>query len=184
MWSAQQLKAPSQTAHTEELILRGGGGGGRMSAVSQLWSAVKTGIILVLATRNEAKLASSGEFAIYFVSILALVLFIFTAQSKFLASTSPRFAQFDPLRQVVMTLVQLVMYYLIFVLAAGVQSWFQSNYMNGPNMVELGVTVGLIIGVLAVVGTKFMQYSSPKARHVEHLLKISELAVQINVHRQ
>ena len=151
-----------------------------MSAAAQLWAAVKSGIILVLATRNEAKISSSGEFASYFVYIFALVLFIFAAQRKFFGSVKARFAQFDSLRQAGMTVAQLVTLYLIYVLAAGVEDWFQKTYMNGPYVIELALTVVLIILILTVMGIKFTQYTSPKQRHVEHLLKISQLAVQLN----
>jgi len=70
--------------------------------------------------------------------------------------------------------------YLVYVLAAGVQDWFQNTYMNGPYVIELALTVVLIILVLTVLGIKFSQFSAPKPRHVQHLLKISDLAVKIN----
>lgn len=151
-----------------------------MSAVAQLWAAVKNGLLLVLATRNEAKISSSGEFVSYFVWIFTGVLFLLAAQRGLFAELDPSFAQFETLRQVGMTLASCATIYLIYVLAAGVEDWFQKTYMNGPYVIELALAVVLIIVLLTVLGSKFTQYSSAKPRHVDHLLAIGEQFVKMN----
>lgn len=148
-----------------------------MGVVAQIWQAVSAGIILLLATRQASKLSSSGEFVASFVSLLALVLFVWLIEYEFLVSVPEWLSQFESLRLVVMAIAQLLILYLSYVLAAEINEWFEKTYMNGPYIWALALVVGLIIFIFSVAGVRFTRYSAPQRRHVDHLLKISNQAV-------
>ena len=145
-----------------------------MGVVAQIWGPVKAGVILLLASKQAATLTDSGQFVGYLVGILTLLLFVWLFQDEFLLSTTNRFAQFDSIRQVAMSIAQLFIVYFSYVLAAAVTEWFESNYMNGPYVFELVLAVVMLIFIFTVAAIRFTQYSTPQPRHIEHLRKISD----------
>lgn len=148
-----------------------------MGVLGQIWGAVKAGIILLLATRTASKLSSSGEFVAYFIALLALLLLIWALQHEFLASLPAPLTQFDSLREAVMTLAQLIIYYFSYVLAAEITEWFEKSFMNGPYVVEVMAVVLMVIFLMTVAGLRFARYSAPRESDVQHLGKISDIAV-------
>ena len=148
-----------------------------MGVIVQVWGAVKAGIILLLASRHAAKISSSGEFVSYFISLLALLLFVWALENEFLLSLPARFSQFDSLRAVVMSIASLFILYFSYVLAAGINEWFEKNFMNGPYVLELVLVIAMVIFVFTVFGLRFARWAAPRPSDVDHLGKISDLAM-------
>lgn len=148
-----------------------------MGVISQIWGAVKAGIILLLATRHAAKISSSGTFVSYFIGLLALLLFVWALEYEFLLSLPARFSQFESLRTVVMSIASLFILYFSYVLAAGINEWFEKNFMNGPYVLELVLVIAMVIFIFTVAGIRFARQASPRPTDVDHLSRISDLAV-------
>lgn len=149
-----------------------------MGVVSQVWYSVRSGILLILATRHAAQLTSGGSFVGCFVGLLAIVLLVYALEYEFLLATPKRLSEFDSLREVSMSLAQLIITYLSYVLAAQVIEWFTDNFMVGPFLWELLLVVAIIIAVFAVASVRFGRYLSARASDVDHLGKISDQEVQ------
>ena len=148
-----------------------------MGVIAQIWGAVKAGIILLLASRHAAKISSSGEYVSYFIGLLALLLFVWALENEFLLSLPARFSQFDSLRAVVMSIASLFILYFSYVLAAGINEWFEKNFMNGPYVLELVLVIAMVIFIFTVFGLRFARWAAPRPVDVDHLAKISDLAV-------
>lgn len=149
-----------------------------MGVFSQVWSSVRSGILLILATRHAAQITSGGAFVGYFIALLSIVLLVYAVQYEFLLVTPKRLSEFDSLREVVMSLSQLIIMYLAYVLASQVIDWFTDNFMVGPYLWELLLVVAIIIAVFAVASVRFGRYLSARAADVDHLGKISDQEVE------
>jgi hypothetical protein len=147
-----------------------------MSVVSQIWTSVKTGIVLLLAVRNAEKLSSGGDFVVTFAVLFTLVLVVALLENNFLLSVPDRFSQFDMLRDIALSLAGYFVLWSTYVIAAEISSWFQNNYMNGPYVLELVLVVVMVIAVFVIVGGLFAHDAKPRARDIEHLLLISNAA--------
>lgn len=149
-----------------------------MGFADQLWNSIKLGIIVLLASRVAARLLTSSQLTSYIVAILTLLLFVWVLQERVSTFTvSEQFAQFEGLRDLVMSSSSLLITFFVFVIAAASSEWFQERFMNGPFVLELVFIVIMIIFILCVIGARFTQYHKPAARHVNHLEKISEAAI-------
>ena len=149
-----------------------------MGFADQLWNSIKLGIIVLLASRVAARLLTSSQLTSYIVAILTLLLFVWVLQEQVSTYTvSEQFAQFESLRDLAMSSSSLMITFFVFVIAAASSEWFQERFMNGPFVLELVFIVIMIIFILCVVGARFTQYHKPSVRHVNHLEKISEAAI-------
>jgi len=144
---------------------------------STVWSAIRYGIVLLLANRAAARITNTGQFVESLVLLIGVALVLTLVRQEFLISLPKRYTQFDGIRQVVITLAEIVVLFLAYVLAAAVSQWFESNYMNGPQVLELALIVLLIIALFGVAAQRVLQYSKPKPRDVDRLLEIAKRAV-------
>lgn len=150
-----------------------------MGFADQLWHSVKLGIILLFAARVASRLLNSDKLTSYVIGIWTLLLFVWLLQERISTFTiSENFAQFESLRDLLMSISSLLITFFVFVIAAASSEWFQEKFMNGPFVLELVFIVILIIFVLGVVGTRFTQYAYPSERHIKHLEQISTAAVR------
>lgn len=147
-----------------------------MGTVGTIWTAFKAGIILQLATRIAARLDKAGDFAVSFILLLCFGLILAGVQHEFLVALPSRLSQFDLLRQIVMGIVGFIVLFVSYVLSAQIGEWFDTNYMNGPYVIELVIIVAMVIFIFTVAGLLLTHNTSPRLKDVEHALRIANIA--------
>jgi hypothetical protein len=148
------------------------------TSFSQVCYTVKAGIILLLAARFARKLESGGEFVGFVVALLGLLLFVGALEHQFLLATPEGLSQYEPLREIMVHAAELLTFFVGYVIAAAVADWIDTTWMNGPFVTEFIFMVVLIIFVLGIVGLRIYHNSRPRTRDIEHLLLISNTAVE------
>lgn len=152
-----------------------------MGTVNTIWSAFKAGILLLLATKTASKLDSAGDFINWFVILLAFALVLAVVKQEFLVALPPRLSQFDLLRQIVMGVVAFIVLFISYVLSAQLSDWFDTNYMNGPYVLELVLVVAMVIFIFTVAGLLLSHNLQPREKDVEHALRIANIASSSSV---